>query len=189
MVIFYYATKPMAQLNHYALNDVPATWVPDAIYYIKRGNNAIETYVTDTDGNPKKLGTVLATELLDLDSSWITTTWTIVTFDDITIDVGMPLIIIANGSYQPINSTEDTVLVVAMTLEAWVGSKRILQIWNVRNDNWSWTPGLPLYINTVTWEMTQTPTLASWNKIQRLWHAISATKIYFNPSPDVVEYK
>lgn len=41
----------MAIVKFFKLDEVPVTWVSDAIYYIKTGNT-VTSYVTDISGNP-----------------------------------------------------------------------------------------------------------------------------------------
>jgi hypothetical protein len=55
-----------------------------------------------------------------------------------------------------------------------------------RNDAWSWSVGEELYLSENSGELTQTPPITSNSTTQLLGIAINATRVYFNPSPDVL---
>lgn len=63
---------------------------------------------------------------------------------------------------------------------------RFLLIGFARNDSWSWTVGEELYLSEISGEMTHTPPTASNSTTQLLGLAINSTRVYFNPSPDVL---
>lgn len=55
-----------------------------------------------------------------------------------------------------------------------------------RNDSWSWTVGEELYLSETSGAFTQTPPTTSNSTTQLLGLAINSTRVYFNPSPDVL---
>ena len=57
-----------------------------------------------------------------------------------------------------------------------------------RNDAWAWTTGEELYLSENSGELTQTPPIASNSVTQLVGLAINPTRIYFNPSPDVLTH-
>jgi hypothetical protein len=60
----------------------------------------------------------------------------------------------------------------------------------VRYDSWTWTVGAPIYVSTTgttTNTLTQTAPSGDGDQIQIVGYALSATVMYFNPSPVVVE--
>jgi len=60
----------------------------------------------------------------------------------------------------------------------------------VRYDSWTWTIGAPIYVSTTgttTNTLTQTAPTGDGDQIQIVGYALSATVMYFNPSPIVVE--
>jgi hypothetical protein len=57
----------------------------------------------------------------------------------------------------------------------------------IRDESWSWTPGGVLYASLGSGELTQTRPATSGNQVQWVGKAITAKKIYFNPSPVIVE--
>jgi hypothetical protein len=60
----------------------------------------------------------------------------------------------------------------------------------VRNDSWTWTPGLPIYVSTTgttTNTLTQTAPSGELDVIQIVGYALTATVMYFDPSPIMEE--
>jgi len=60
----------------------------------------------------------------------------------------------------------------------------------VRLDTWTWTPGLPIYVSTTgttTNTLTQTAPSGDLDCIQIVGYALTATVMYFDPSPIVTE--
>jgi hypothetical protein len=57
----------------------------------------------------------------------------------------------------------------------------------IRDDSWSWTPGNIIYASLVSGEITQTKPTATGHQVQFVGKAISSKKIFFNPSPIVIE--
>lgn len=53
----------------------------------------------------------------------------------------------------------------------------------IRSNTWSWTVGAPLYLSTTSGDLTETAPTGNGEVVRVLGHAISATTIYFNPSP------
>lgn len=63
---------------------------------------------------------------------------------------------------------------------------KFLLIGFARNDSWSWTVGEELYLSENSGLMTHTPPIAANSTTQLVGLAINATRVYFNPSPDVL---
>jgi len=59
--------------------------------------------------------------------------------------------------------------------------KYILNNTEIRDDSWSWTPGLPLFLSETTGALTQTAPVLSGAVVRVLGHAITATTIWWNP--------
>lgn len=60
----------------------------------------------------------------------------------------------------------------------------------VRNDSWTWTPGLPIYVSTTGTTgntLTQTAPSGDLDCIQIVGYALTSTVMYFDPSPNIVE--
>ena len=60
----------------------------------------------------------------------------------------------------------------------------------VRNDSWTWTIGMPIYVSTTgttTNTLTQTAPSGEFDVIQIVGYALSATVMYFDPSPILTE--
>lgn len=63
---------------------------------------------------------------------------------------------------------------------------RFLLLGFARNDSWAWTIGEELYLSENSGEMTHTPPTTSNSTTQLIGLAINSTRVYFNPSPDVL---
>lgn len=63
---------------------------------------------------------------------------------------------------------------------------RFLLVGFARNDSWAWTVGSEVYLSENSGEMTHTPPTTSNSTTQLLGLAINSTRLYFNPSPDVL---
>ena len=56
----------------------------------------------------------------------------------------------------------------------------------VRDDSWSFTPGVPLYVHTTLGAITATKPTGSGDIIRTVGFAVTATYIFFNPSSDYI---
>ena len=56
----------------------------------------------------------------------------------------------------------------------------------VRDDSWTWTPGVPLYVHTTLGAITATKPTGSGDVVRTVGFAVHADMIYFNPSSDYV---
>lgn len=56
----------------------------------------------------------------------------------------------------------------------------------VRNDAWDWTPGNTLYISTTPGALTDTAPSGTDDVVRVVGFAVTATTIYFGPSPDYI---
>ena len=56
----------------------------------------------------------------------------------------------------------------------------------VRDDSWSWTPGVPLYVSGTLGAITATKPTGSGDIVRTVGFAVHADYIYFNPSPDYI---
>tara|TARA_Y100001938_G_scaffold128217_1_gene181785 strand:- start:442 stop:1251 length:810 start_codon:yes stop_codon:yes gene_type:complete len=56
----------------------------------------------------------------------------------------------------------------------------------VRDDSWSWTPGVPLYISNTLGAITATKPTGSGDVVRTVGYAVTADIIFFNPSSDYV---
>jgi hypothetical protein len=54
----------------------------------------------------------------------------------------------------------------------------------VRDDSWSWTPGVPLYVDTTLGAITATKPTGSGDVVRTVGFAVHADYIFFNPSSD-----
>jgi hypothetical protein len=84
-----------------------------------------------------------------------------------------------NGFLEPADSVSiGQMPAVALALEDGVGSKRVLLRGFVRYDNWSWSPGSPLYLDQVPGGMIHGAPPCE----QFVGVAMTTKIIYFNPS-------
>ena len=56
----------------------------------------------------------------------------------------------------------------------------------VRDDTWSWTPGVPLYVDTTLGAITATKPTGSGDIIRTVGFAVTADVIFFQPSSDYI---
>jgi len=56
----------------------------------------------------------------------------------------------------------------------------------VRDNSWSWTPGVPLYMHTTLGAITATKPTGSGDVVRTVGYAVAATYIFFAPSSDYV---
>ena len=56
----------------------------------------------------------------------------------------------------------------------------------VRDDSWSWTPGVPLYVSGTLGAITATKPTGSGDVVRTVGYAVTADVIFFNPSSDYV---
>jgi len=56
----------------------------------------------------------------------------------------------------------------------------------VRDDSWTWTPGVPLYVSGTLGAITATKPTGSGDVVRTVGFAVHADMIYFNPSSDYV---
>jgi len=56
----------------------------------------------------------------------------------------------------------------------------------VRDDSWSWTPGVPLYMHTTLGAITATKPTGSGDVVRTVGYAVHADYIFFSPSSDYV---
>ena len=56
----------------------------------------------------------------------------------------------------------------------------------VRDDSWSWTPGVPLYVSGTLGAITATKPTGSGDVVRTVGFAVTADVIFFNPSSDYV---
>ena len=87
------------------------------------------------------------------------------------------------------NATSTSINLLGISLE----SKTDTQAMNValpgsfvRDESWSWTPGVPLYIHTTAGAITATKPSGSGDVVRTVGYAVHADMIYFNPSSDYV---
>ena len=56
----------------------------------------------------------------------------------------------------------------------------------VRDDSWSWTGGVPLYISNTPGAITATKPTGSGDVVRTVGYAVTGDVIFFNPSSDYV---
>jgi len=56
----------------------------------------------------------------------------------------------------------------------------------VRDDSWSWTPGVPLYMSGTLGAITATKPTGSGDVVRTVGYAVHADYIFFSPSSDYV---
>ena len=54
----------------------------------------------------------------------------------------------------------------------------------VRDESWSWTPGVPLYMHTSDGSITATKPTGSGDVVRTVGFSVHAKYIFFNPSSD-----
>jgi hypothetical protein len=75
-----------------------------------------------------------------------------------------------------------------LALETGTGQdKSVLLKGFIRNDSWSWTPGLSVYVSTTVGTLTQTPPAGSGDQVQTVGWAHRSNVLYFDPDKTVVE--
>ena len=84
------------------------------------------------------------------------------------------------------STSEMTVGLLAIATEAGTGTKNVSLRGVVEDVSWSWTPNDQLYVGT-NGEIVNTPPDVEGDFIQVVGYALSATTIYFNPSPNYAE--
>jgi hypothetical protein len=67
-------------------------------------------------------------------------------------------------------------------------SGNFLRLGKITNEAWSWTAGGTLYLSTTAGTLTQTQPSATDDVIQVVGEALSATQIFFDPSPDYLTH-
>jgi len=76
-----------------------------------------------------------------------------------------------------------TIPCVALAIDTGAGAdKSLLKQGFMRNDAWSWTPGLPLYVSLSSGALTQTAPSTTGEYVQAVGYAETSTVIYFNPT-------
>lgn len=115
----------------------------------------------------------------DLTYSGTTTTMTV---DENSVGFGCLLHIDVDGNLIQADSNGTNIMPCHfLAVETGTGSKKILMNGFVKNNNWSWTPGEPLYVSTTTGVMTQTAPNQSGDIVQIVGFAVLATVIFFKP--------
>lgn len=66
---------------------------------------------------------------------------------------------------------------------------KVLLKWLVRDDDWNWTIWWDVYLSTTAWWLTQTAVSWEDDVVVKVWYAITADVIYFNPDNTRIEYK
>ena len=98
--------------------------------------------------------------------------------------IGAALYMNSGGEYEEANASgTSTMPCTALALESGTGTKDTLLLGYMRDDTWDWTPGGILYVSTVNGAMTQTLISGSGEQAQIVGYAVSADRIYFNPTP------
>jgi hypothetical protein len=138
-------------------------------------------------------GTIKTTEDLELnptpsaddDSSGIIAT---VTVDANATGVGAALHLDSDGNW--IEADADSVATMpcqALALETGTGTKKILHMGYLRNDDWNWSVGGLIYVSTTTGALTQTAPSGSGDQVQVVGYATNADRMFFQPSLVLVE--
>lgn len=83
-------------------------------------------------------------------------------------------------------STEETIGILAMAKETGTGTKRVMLRGIMRDDSWAWTPNDQLFVGT-NGQIVNSPPNVEGEFIQVVGYALTATTIYFNPSPNYAE--
>ncbi len=76
---------------------------------------------------------------------------------------------------------------VALAVESGIGDKEVLLQGFIKNENWTWTPGAPIYVSPTTGAITQTKLSVSGQQVQIIGVAVSADMIYFTPNLMLIE--
>lgn len=139
----------------------------------------------DLDTNDKNIHV----KLPDTDGEYSAVIMTTQTVDTNSVGVFSLLEMAADGNYDEADAdaeaTSDGNLVLA--LESGTGSKKVMHIGFVQEDDWNWTPGQPLYVSTTVGTMTHTPSSGTGDIVRCVGTAMTADMIYFNPSNDYIE--
>lgn len=103
--------------------------------------------------------------------------------------VGAPLHLDVDGNWieVDVSGTIPDFPCQALALETGTGFKKVLHIGFLRNDDWDWTPGGAIFIDTINGDLTQTPDKTSGSQIQKLGYATHADRVFFNPDFTIIE--
>ena len=69
----------------------------------------------------------------------------------------------------------------ALALEIGTGSKKVLLRGFIRDDNWDWNIGAPMYMSRIVGQLTQTAPTTTGDQVQILGFATHGDRIFFNP--------
>jgi len=121
----------------------------------------------------------------DLDASGIKST---VTVDTNGTGVGSALYMAGDGNYDEADAdASSTMPCTALALETGTGSKEVLHLGYIRNDNWNWTPGGLLYVDTTAGALTQTAVSGTGDQVQVVGYATHADRLFFSPDLSTAE--
>lgn len=112
------------------------------------------------------------------------------TVDANSTGIGAALYMASDGNLEEADaSVSGTMPCRFLALEAGTGSKKVLHEGYFRDDSYTWTPGLDLYISETTGALTQTAPTTSGTYVQIVGYATHANRIYFKPDYRMVRVK
>ena len=85
------------------------------------------------------------------------------------------------------DSTSTFILCQFLALETGTGNKNVLMKGLLKNESWSFTPGMPIYLSPISGQMTQTQPSNPGEIIQVIGYAITSNIINFNPDKTWLE--
>jgi hypothetical protein len=95
---------------------------------------------------------------------------------------GQGLYLDSDGTYKLANATDSSAMpCVALSTVSGTGTNNILLQGFARNDDWDWTPGGPIFVDTTSGELTQITISGSGNVVQAVGFATHADRMFFNP--------
>lgn len=110
------------------------------------------------------------------------------TVDENTVGVGGCLVLSSDGNWDDADNTASaTIGQLALAVDSGTGANKTLLLWGFLTEtSWSWTPGQQLYV-AENGALTATLPADSGDYVQVVGYALTATTVFFNPSPDFVE--
>ena len=103
-----------------------------------------------------------------------------------TVGIGGLLHLHTTGAWVDADTNADTSMPCMAIALGTTGTIDVLLSGIITDTGWSWTVGGIIYVNTAG-TMTQTAPSGAGDQVQVIGIALSATTIYFNPSPVLVE--
>lgn len=121
----------------------------------------------------------------DGDYCGITTTATV---DTNSTGFGAALVLGSDGNYDEADAdAAATMPCTALATETGTGSRKVLLLGFIREDDWAWTPGGAVYASTTAGGLTQTAPSGSGDQVQPIGVAYTADILFFCPSLVTVE--